>query len=472
MSTAQVLTDGYGLPITTTSEEALNWYNQGIHGILGFRQDTPDCFEKALAIDPNFHMARGHLGVHYFMEETAEALGKARDYLTQACEDLSGLTDRERDVLETLQAWAQGKGRDAVQRMHAALETRPREAVLLQKLYFIYFMQGASEQLRDIITPIISHYENDSYVQGMYSFALEENREFAKALEIGMRARELNSQDVWTLHALAHIYYETGAFAAGSKLLDEGIPQCEGVGFFRNHVVWHLALFEWEQGHYQKALSLYREQSADPAELLIPPNLVDAVSLLWRLDLTGQKMTEEWKAVEPSLDRLRKVPTYMFNQMHCALGLTGAGRLDWATEYLDALRARVKPERPGLVGEVGVPLVEGLIAYAKGEYANCVDCLLPIKDKVIKIGGSHAQREVFADILLDACLQAKAYDEAIALLETKRRHRPERPLALLGLERAYAGKGEVDQAGTAGENARQLWQKMGADEEVLQGLGS
>ena len=116
--------------------------------------------------------------------------------------------------------------------------------------------------------------------------------------------------------------------------------------------------------------------------------------------------------------------------MHVALGLTGARRLDWATAYLDGLRARVKPEQPGLLGEVGVPLVEGLIAYANGAYARTVACLQPIQARIIDIGGSHAQREIFSDILLDAALQTGAYDVASALLDTKRRHRPDRPRPL------------------------------------------
>ena len=49
-------TDCYGLPVTTGSREALDWYNRGIHGLLGFHKDTAECFEKALALDPHFNM--------------------------------------------------------------------------------------------------------------------------------------------------------------------------------------------------------------------------------------------------------------------------------------------------------------------------------------------------------------------------------------------------------------------------------
>lgn len=464
MATAQslVLSDCYGLPITTRSREAVQWYDRGVRGILGFRQDAAECFHKALALDPDFNMARSHLGMCYFMEETPALMAQARECFTQSCTKMDTLTERERDVLETVLLWAQGKGRESTERMQAAIAARPHEAVLIQRLYFVYFMQGQADKMRDLIASVFPHYDNDGYILGMYSFSLEETRDFARAFELGQKARELNPADAWSLHALAHVSYETGAFLAGTRLVAEGLPLCEDVGLFRTHLVWHLALFLWEQGHYREALDLYHKKFPDLANLA-PPNFIDVVTLLWRLNLTGQPTPAEWQALTPSLEQLRAMPTYLFNQMHVALGLTGAKRLDWATAYLDGLRTRVRPDRPGVLGEVGVPLVEGLLAHARGDYARAVGCMLPVKDRIVNVGGSHAQREIFLDILADACLQSGAYDTAVELLEEKRQRRPDRPLALFALEKAYVGKGETTRAATAGTTARRLWQEMGAD---------
>ena len=468
MSTHQssLMSDCYGLPITTHSREALAWYNRGVRGLLGFRQDAPECFLKALALDPELKMAKSHLGMCYFMEESAPMIAKAQECFKQSCAGLENVSDRERDVLETVLAWAQGKGRAAMERMLAAIKARPREASLIQRLYFIYFMQGSADKMRDLVAEALPHYDDDSYILGMYSFALEETRDFARALEIGNKARALNAEDIWTVHALAHAYYETGAFGQGTQLLTEAMPQCEGLGSFRTHIAWHLAVLLWEQGQYRKALGLYHDRFPDPA-VLEPPNFVDAVTLLWRLNLTGQPTPKEWEALTPSLEQMRTLPTYLFNQMHVVLGLAGAKKIDSAQAYLDNLRARVKPDRPGVLGEVGLPLAEGLLAYAKGDYARTVDCLLPIKDRIVNIGGSHAQRAVFADILIDACLRSGAYDAAIDLLAGKRRFWPDRPLALFDLEKAYKGKGDAAHAAENGAAARRLWEDMGADTERL-----
>ena len=462
-----MLSDCYGLPVTTHSQEAVQWFDQGLRGLLGFRKDTAQCFQHALDLDPAFNLAQSYLGVHYFLEESEEMVARAQACFTKANENTARLTEREGDVIETLSLWAGGKVGEAMRRMHAAIEQRPQEIVLIQRLYFVYFVQGAAEKFHELIAGLLPHYDDDPYLLGMYSFALEETGDFARAFDIGHQALAANPEDVWALHALAHVAYETGDFAAGVRLLEEGLQHCDNVGTFRHHVLWHLALFLWEQGHYQQVLHLYHEEFADPQGLL-PFELVDSASLLWRLNLTGQATPEEWEALQPSLDTLRRTRTYLFNQMHVMLGLTGAHLHEWAQDYVDACRTRVRPDRPSLLGEVGVPLAEALVASMRGEYARVVEVLAPIRERIVEIGGSHAQREVFTDILLDACLRTEAYDLARELVHTKLRHRPERPLTLFTLEKICAAQGDREQAEVAGNQARTLLQTMGADAAVLQ----
>ena len=91
--------------------------------------------------------------------------------------------------------------------------------------------------------------------------------------------------------------------------------------------------------------------------------------------------------------------------------------------------------------------------------------MLPIKDRILNIGGSHAQRAIFSDVLIDACLRSDAYDDAVELIEAKQRFWPNRPLALFELEKALVRKGEALHAAEVGATARRLWQEMGADAE-------
>ena len=72
-------------------------------------------------------MAHVHLGIHYFLEESADLVARARDCFAQARAHLTGLTDRERDVVETLDLWGNGRVRQAMARACTPLSPCGRE---------------------------------------------------------------------------------------------------------------------------------------------------------------------------------------------------------------------------------------------------------------------------------------------------------------------------------------------------------
>ena len=71
-----------------------------------------------------------------------------------------------------------------------------------------------------------------------------------------------------------------------------------------------------------------------------------------------------------------------------------------------------------------MPLLEGLHAFARGEHAEAVARIAPVESRIVEVGGSHAQREVFHDILLVAALRAKDAERSQALLTRRLAKRP------------------------------------------------
>ena len=74
-----------------------------------------------------------------------------------------------------------------------------------------------------------------------------------------------------------------------------------------------------------------------------------------------------------------------------------------------------------LAGEVTPPLAQGINAFAHGAHSEAVRYLEPPfteprLDQLARIGGSHAQREVFEDTMLEAYLRAEQFDKAEAML--------------------------------------------------------
>ncbi len=135
-------------------------------------------------------------------------------------------------------------------------------------------------------------------------------------------------------------------------------------------------------------------------------NLHDSISLLWRLELCAVNVGERWQPFAAiARDRLDR-QGLLFHAAHLAMALAGAGEWATAERQLDMLRERAPKDRTGLVGAVLIPLVEGLHAFAAGDYRCVIERLEPLRSRIVELGGSRAQRDVFHDTLLEACFRA------------------------------------------------------------------
>jgi hypothetical protein len=78
---------------------------------------------------------------------------------------------------------------------------------------------------------------------------------------------------------------------------------------------------------------------------------------------------------------------------------------------------------------VGLALGEATQAHRQGRFDRAVELLLPVRHEIRRIGGSHAQRDVFAQLLLDAALKAEQFDTARLLVAERLATRPRNPWA-------------------------------------------
>jgi hypothetical protein len=115
-----------------------------------------------------------------------------------------------------------------------------------------------------------------------------------------------------------------------------------------------------------------------------------------------------------------------------------------------------------LAREVTLPLTQGIDAFAHGAYSEAVKYMEPLfteprMDQLARIGGSHAQREVFEDTMLEAYLRAEQFDKAEAMLRTRLQRRDSaRDLFWLG--RAQAQRGQSEDARASLHAVSQRWQ--------------
>ena len=78
--------------------------------------------------------------------------------------------------------------------------------------------------------------------------------------------------------------------------------------------------------------------------------------------------------------------------------------------------------------EVGVPLMQGLVAYASGDVDTACATLYPLRGVAHHFGGSHAQRDLIDQTLLAAAARSSHKAAGRALLNERRLAKPATPL--------------------------------------------
>ena len=416
------MNDAYGLPVTTASRAALTAYDRAVESALGWKADALDLFNEATRQDPALGVAHAGAAACLFLEERFDEARVASEAAKAAV--AGSATDRERSYVGCVTLWAAGKVPEAEQAMREHLERWPRDLAIVQRLYFVFFWRGKFPEMLEATTALLPHHPESSYMMGMHAFALEEAGRCAEAARLAERAVATNAGDAWSIHALAHALFESAEFDRGLGALPAAIEPCTGLNWFQNHLWWHVALMHISRGDYERASAMSRERfEREPSS--IAGDLHDSLSLLWRLELAGRPPGDRWKPLAAiARDRIGRTGL-LFHVAHVALAL--AGDRDWASaeKQVALLRGRAAKDPTGLLGDVTLPLVEGIHAFGAGDYARTIAKIEPIRPRIVQLGGSRAQRDVFHDTLFEACFRAGDADRAERLLTERVARRPD-----------------------------------------------
>jgi tetratricopeptide (TPR) repeat protein len=414
--------DAYGLPVSTDATATVEAYDRAVDALLSWDAQALERFRAAIALDPGLAVAHAGAAVCLFLEER---FAEAQQVAKAARAAAASQTDRERRHVEGLALLVEGKAADAASAMREHLVDYPRDLVVFQRLYFVWFWQGKFPEMLALADTLTRYHPGNSFMLGLHAFVLEQAGRCDEAVRMAHVANLKNPRDAWAIHALAHALYEMAAFDTGVTRLPPAIEPCTHLGWFRNHLLWHLTLMHLARGEYDVASELGRT-IFEHAPSSIPGDLHDSISLLWRLELFGRDVRERWKPfARIAAERLDR-QALLFHAAHLAMALAASG--DWTTaeRQLGMLRERSARDRSGLVGGVLVPLIEGLHAFAAKDYRRTIERIEPLTPRVVELGGSRAQRDVFHDTLLEACFRARDMDRAERLLADRVARRPDR----------------------------------------------
>ena len=459
-----MIRDQHGLETTAASERAVRCYDDMILHYLGLRQDTGDRLKAVFDADPEMPMA--HCARGYFMKLfcTPPLERKAEESLAAAKKlAAKGATERERRHVTALGAWCRGDIAGATDAWEEILLDHPRDVLAIRLAHFTHFYLGDSGAMRDSVARVLPHWSEEhpgfGFVVGYEAFGLEEIGAYAEAERAGRRAVAINGRDIWATHAVAHVMEMQGRVRDGIAWLDGLSGGWGACNNFRFHAWWHKCLFHLELEQFDAILDLYdREVRADTttADYL---DMSNAIALLWRLQEAGADVGGRWAELADKAEGKIDDHIFAFHDAHYMMALAVDGRRRKADAMLDSMEAAAAygdtTEGP-IFREVGLPLCRAIAAYGRGEYGAAVDLLAPVRREIHRIGGSHAQRDLFFRLLVAAALRSGRYKLARALTAERNARNPG---SVWGWKRAAAamdGLGETAGAEAARQRAAAL----------------
>ena len=438
--------DRYGLPLSTSSPAAAERYLEGLDLLLSMNFGSEDAFRRAAAADEGFALA--HAGLSEMLMIRAE-LDEAKASAERATALASGISRWERQHVEAVSLYVNGKGSESLALIREHLDEFPRDASLLRlaNRLFILGCSGAGvadypPELLALLRGMEPDYGDDWAFLGQYAFAHHESGLLEEARGMAERSLELCPANANASHSVAHVFFERGDPADGADFLAEWLTGYDSRAPFHVHLSWHLALFELAMCRYDRVLDLYERDIRPSVQDKSPLSLSDSASLMWRFQMYGGAAPPfPWEEVGAQAAPAAKAPGPAFRDAHAALAFASAGDEASFGCLVDGLEDMAR-RGSALACEVTLPLVRGVRAFADGAYDEAVEQIEPLAPQLTRIGGSHAQREVFEDTLLEAYLRSGRFDSAEEMLRERLSRRPSARDSDW-LTRAQTGTGDV-----------------------------
>lgn len=448
--------DRRGLEHTSTSDDAVSLFDRAVDHYLEYRLDTGDLLQQAKEADPDFVMP------HILKASMLRLMGSNSVDAAIATEvaalDALDVPRNDREALHetALRHWLAGDVTAATRAWEAIVIEWPFDLMALRHLHFQSFWLGEQQAMRNAVAGALPAWSPElpgyGFVQGMLAFGLEESGDYARAEAMGKDAVERNPDDLWAIHAVAHVMEMQGRLQDGRAWLDYADDRWADRGPVKNHVWWHAALFAVESGDFDAALALYDTHVA-PGERRISTDMMNAPSLLARLELAGQDVGDRWEKLAGWAEGWVDDHVIAFTDSHTMIPLARAGRTEAAEQLLASLERFAKAPGNDAARRAEpflLPLARGVRAFYDGRPGETVDLLQPIRDRLLPIGGSHAQRDIFHQFLLEAAIRDGRWPLARALASERVTLRPTNHLNWLKLAELFEAAGDAE----AGERAR------------------
>lgn len=418
--------DSLGNEVSGRNDATLRGIDDFVTGFLGYETRATNVLAAADA-DPDSVLANIYAGFTWMFLEAATAEEHAQVYLDRARAASAAANAREALMLSQLERWIAGDV-PAVQRIGAEIiGANPHDLASVKLHQYFSFNRGDAKAMLAIAQKAEAANRDNPHLHGMLAFGYEQMHELDKAERAARLALDIKDKEPWAQHALAHVMLSTGRVREGVEFLGHAQRTWTDLNsFMYTHNWWHKALFHISLGDSAAVFDAY-DNHVWGIEPTYSQDQVGAVSLLARMEIAGLDVGDRWqKLAEYLRPRARDVIQPFLTLQY----LYGLARADFAEAdtLLAAVEEKARTSRAFdrvVWSDVALPAARGVYAHAKRDWTAAVRNLTVANPRMTEIGGSHAQRDLFAQILLDAHLKLGNWRIAEQMLEMRRTWDPD-----------------------------------------------
>jgi tetratricopeptide (TPR) repeat protein len=427
--------------------------------LLTQRGDAFAEVERVLADDPGCvfgHCLRVALIVRAESLGARSALAASIAAIEAACPDSD---DPARRHASAARAWLNGDSAAAAALYGTILTDWPHDVLALAVAHALDFHLGRRPVMRDRIAKVLPLWTaavpGYASVLAMYAFALEENGQYRQAEKIARRALALDPKHAGAIHVVVHAMEMLGHVHDGLAFL-AAVESAWGKGTGLSiHLAWHRALFHLDAGDPKSALAIYDRQIATTGSVDMSA-LADGSALLWRLYLRDIEVSDRWRPLADRWAMHNLADARPFYVVHAMMAFAAAGRTAAALRLFEALPSIDVKLASSLIPEdaLAAPLCEALLAFARSDYAECVEWLKHVQHIAHRCGGSLAQCDLIHLTFTEAALRARQARLGHALVAQRTARKPSSRFNRLLERRLRTRPGHQERRASAATNGK------------------
>ena len=394
-------TDSLGNPVSVTDAVSRRLLDDFVTGFISCEARAANVLQAESDPDP---LVQAYCAALHMFAESRDAVGNARPFIARAQSGAMHATPRERRFVAAVAAWVAGDIAEAIRLHHEQAIEFPRDLASLKLGQYHCFNTGDCPGMLRLALAALPATADVPYIHGMVAFGYEQCHCMREAETSARRAIALCRKEPWAHHGLAHVMLTEGRLTEGLAFMQEMSETWTGLNSFMvTHNWWHVALFLIDLGRDAEALAVYDSEVWGVVKDY-SQDQIGAASLLARFELAGIDVGNRWQDLADHLVRRLDDHVLPFLDLQYLYGLARAGRpeADTLLRNVEAFAPHAPASSRAAWQRVCVPAAHGLLAHARGDHAGAIDGLGQALPRLVEIGGSHAQRDLFEQVYLDA----------------------------------------------------------------------